>query len=147
MTSLVVDELITELSQDVNILQKMSVGSIKWHFYVHNMPAGSFFFEIRRGGDLYATFNFNSSLLRSSFGGTSNYFRVFYPFSNQAPIYLYPGQYTFKITCTGYTYSASSFLGVCKDWDQYFGQELGSNPEFTEHPYSFRIIERRLREL
>lgn len=146
MTTLVVDELISSFEQPVVIKKTIKALSIKFHFYVHNMPSGSFKFEIWKGLNLYAEFPFSCNDLRSSFGGSSQYFRVFYPFGVGSNITLYEGEYTFKITSTGYTYSASSFLSLCKDWQGVFGEISDENAEFTDYPYSFRIIERKQRE-
>lgn len=147
MTTLVIDELITELTQDVNIKKDIKIGSIKFQFYVHNMPTGTFKLEILKDSVLYAEFPFTSNDLRNSFGATSNYFRVFYPFGYQENLTLYQGLYSFKISSIGYTYSATSFLGICKDWQTYFGQPLATSVEFTEYPFSYRILERKPREL
>lgn len=146
MTTLVVDELISSFEQPIYIQRSIKALSIKFHFYVHNMPVGNFKFEIWKDGELFAEFPFTSLDLRNSFGGSSQYFRVFYPFGVGSNISLKEGSYVFKITSIGYVYSASSFLALCKDWQGYFGGISDENAEFTEYPYSFRIIERKSRE-
>lgn len=147
MTSLLIDELITTLTQGVNVKSTIKVASIKPEFYVHNMPSGTFNFAIWKNGDLYASEYFSSNDLRNSFGGSSNYFRVFFPFFFEKNLMLTKGYYEFKVTSLGYTFSTSSFLAICKDWQDYFGQQLPTSIEFTESPFSFRIIERKTREL
>ena len=147
MTTLVVDELLSQFEQPIYFKQKILVTSIKLHLYVHNMPLGNFVFSIEKEGNPYASFNFTSSSLRSSFGGTENFFHVFMPFTFGGGAVFDRGEYLFRITQTGYIYSASSFLGWCKDFGGYFGDISDPDAEFTEYPYSFRIIQRKPREL
>lgn len=146
MTTLVVDELLTSFEQPIRIKQKIMIASIKAHLYVHNMPSGNFVFSIEKEGNHYAAFNFTCADLRSSFGGSENFFHVFMPFTFAGGTVFDRGDYTFKITQTGYIYSASAFLGWCKDFGGYFGDISDPEAEFTEYPYSFRIIQRKPRE-
>ena len=146
MTTLVVDELVSQLVQPIYIKKKIKALAVKLHLYVHNMPTGSFKFQILKEGDLYAEFPFSCDDLKSSFGGTTSYFRVFFPFAVGSKINFEEGNYTLKITSTGYTYSQTSFLGWCKDWQGYFGDVTIVPESYLEFPYSFRIIELRPRE-
>lgn len=147
MSTLVVDELISDLTQPVILKQKMMVGSIKLRLYVHNMPSGNFTFTIFKEASVYASFNFTCSSLRSSFSGSKDFFHVTMPFTFAGAAVFDRGEYVFKITHSGYSYSASSFIGWCKDFGGVFGGISDPEAEFTDYPYSFRIIERRLREL
>ena len=52
MSTLVIDELITELEQSIIIRKKINVGSIRTHFYLHNAPSGVFNFEIHKDNNL-----------------------------------------------------------------------------------------------
>jgi hypothetical protein len=147
VTTLVIDELLTSFSQPIRFKKRMVVASIKLHLYLHNLPAGNFSLIVEKEGNNYATFNFTSNSLRSSFGGTKNYFHIFAPFVFSSPAIFDRGDYVFRLTQTGYNYSTTSFLGWCKDFGGVFGGISDPNAEFTDYPYSFRIIERKPREL
>jgi hypothetical protein len=146
VTTLVIDELITELDQPVKIEKKIIAESIRLHLYFHNLPSGSFNFEIHKESGLYRSFPFNSSQVRSLFDGTKDFFHVYLSFGIGEKLILDRGNYHFKITQSGYDFSPSSFVGWCKDFQGYFGRISDENAEFTEYPYAFRIIERRPRE-
>lgn len=147
MSTLVADELITELVQPIEFNQRMIVESIKLHLHVQNVPAGTFTFKVFKGLTEYASFNFTSTSLRTAFGGIEDNFHIYMPFVFTNGYPFERGSYTFKIEQSGYTYSASSFLAWCKDYGGIFGSIDDPNAEFTDYPYSFRIIERRRREL
>jgi hypothetical protein len=146
MTTLIIDEFINEFIQTIRFDKRIKIGSIKARFYVHNMPSGVFTFQILKQNTLIIEESFTCSDLRDSFNGTENFFHVNFPLFLNKNLVLDRGNYEFKIISDGYTFSQNSFFSWTKDFQGVFGGFNDENVEFTEYPYSFRIIEIRQRE-
>lgn len=146
MSTLLVDELITELVQPFKLLKKTHALSFRAHLYVHDMPAGVFRLRLMKGSDQIFSRTFTSETLREEFGGSESYFHIYFTFFTQRKI-LDRGEYSLILDHTDYVYDANKFIGWCKDYRGVFGSFDTSQVSFTEYPYAYRIIERRAREL
>jgi membrane-bound metal-dependent hydrolase YbcI (DUF457 family) len=145
MTTLVVHELVTELAQEftLNLARRYDVAAFYPYLYMHNAPAGTFTFSILQGVTTIFSKAFTSADIKSALSTANNYAHVFYPVIPSDPLLLNSGDYTAKITASGYTFSVSSFLG----WIQQH-EDLNNELDYTpandiENPLSMRIKETR----
>lgn len=141
MSTLLVQELLTELSQDITLAsgERYSVGGMYPYIYLHNSPSGTFTLEIIRGVTTVASKSFTSTDIKNSVPTANNYLHCFYPVIFDNNIQLEKGDYTVKISASGYTYSASSFIG----WIQQH-ENLNNNLDYTpvgdeENPLALRF--------
>lgn len=113
MTTLIVETLKTELSQEIRLenQERYTIGAIIPYLYLHNSPAGTFTLEILSGVTSVFSQSFTSADIKTAIGTSDNYAHVFYPIVPQNPVQLDAGVYTIKLTAAGYSVSGSSFLG------------------------------------
>lgn len=145
MTTLVVEDLYTDLEQNFTVETDINVLSIKVHLFSYNTPIGDFYFELLKDAALIKSEYFNNTILKNSFGGVEDYFRVMFPFFVNQNLKLTRGEYTLRIRSENYTNNGNSFLSWCSDW-QGFGRVINAG-DFTTMPLTFRIIETVQREL
>lgn len=137
MTTLLVETLINELEQVVNlkINERYSIAGIYPYIYLHNSPPGTFTFEIINSNE-EAVFSrdFTSSDIKDSLDTTDDYAHVFFPIVPGSPLQLDAGQYTLKLSGSGYSANMSSFLGWCRQFEDlnnildYEPMDDGQNP-------------------
>lgn len=113
MTTLLVQELKTELVQEftLGLSDRYNIGSFIPYLYVHNAPAGTFTFTITKDSvDIFSQ-TFTSSDIKAAEGTVNNYLHVFYPIVPDTNVFMECGDFSAKLTASGYAYSSSSFLG------------------------------------
>jgi hypothetical protein len=145
VSTLIVEELITDLEQEIKVTHGIQVATIRPWVYFHNNPAGTFYFNIYGTSGLVKSFSFNYLDVKTASGLTEAYFHSHYAIS-MTPFLLPRGTYTIKFEHSGYTYDTNSFVGWCKDVF-HFGRTYGDAENYTENPYSFTIIEYKAREI
>jgi hypothetical protein len=116
MTTLVVEELITELYQDINYTsdERAIIASIMPYLLIYNSPAGVFTFSVLNGAEVLFSKTFTSADIKASISTSNNYAHVFYPIVPTTQVELEKGTYRFKLTSSGYTFSESSYIGWIK---------------------------------
>jgi hypothetical protein len=113
MSTLLVQGLKTELSQVFNLKlsERYMIGAFSPYLYIHNAPAGTFLFEvIKNSVTIFESF-FTSDSLLDDMGTIHNHAHVFFPFMPDFPVQLSKGEFTVKLSASGYTYTDSSFIG------------------------------------
>jgi hypothetical protein len=144
MTRIAADQLITELAQGIELEKSYTLAGIRPRLYFHNIPAGTFYFRFYKDSVMIATYSFTSVSAQTSASITSPYFWVDLSIKGGLP--LSGGPYTIKLESDGYTYSPSSWIGWVKDFN-YNGNLLGNPQDFSEYPYTIKLIEYGDREL
>ena len=119
MTTLVVNELRSNLSQNITFKSsgRCHIGSILPYLYLHNSPVGTFKFQLMRYADVVYEREFTSADIKLSLNTTDNYAHVFYPVIPLQKIKIESGDYILKLSSTGYTYSKTSFIGWCQQFE------------------------------
>lgn len=149
MSTLVFDELITELNQTVIVTNQKGFKSfaLKLLFYMHSNPTGDFLLEIFDADDiLICEKQFDASYLKERLHTSDSclYGWIYFDFSHFS---LTSGSYKIKLSCIDHIYSENSFLGWCKDWESNFEQNDTLNEiEWTQWPLGLRIISLEPRE-
>jgi hypothetical protein len=144
MTTLVADQLITELVQPLSIYRDMSLVGIRAKLYFHNSPSGTFYFNFYKNGDLFKSVMFTSAWSKLQIGTLDQSFWI--DMAIQEPINLSQGDIVVKLESSGYLFTSSAWLGWCKDFNQVSGNVIGTPIDFTEHPFILRLIEYTERE-
>lgn len=108
---------------------------------MYNSPVGTFKIKLLKGLNVVFEKEFTSSDIKTALGTLNNYAIVFYPILPDNPIQIEKGNYTIKLSSTGYTYSSTSYLA----WIQQH-ENLQNNLAYTpiydsENPLAFRIKE------
>jgi hypothetical protein len=139
LTSLVMDSLETELVQDIEIYKDMSIKGIKLKLYFHQSPPGTFYLRFYKDASVIKEYSFISSNIKSQIGTLNNYFHAVVALVGD---FMLPrGNIQIKLESSGYSYSNSSFIGWCKDYDKVDERFTGTSNDFTSHPYEFKLIE------
>jgi uncharacterized protein YfaQ (DUF2300 family) len=116
VTTLVIETLVTELSQDIRLSgkERYSIGAIIPYIYMHNAPSGTFTLSLINQAVTVFSQSFTSSDIKASIQTVNNYAHVFYPVIPTNPIQLDSGIYTVRITASGYAPTSVSFLALIR---------------------------------
>lgn len=137
----VANELKDELSQEVELLlsERYTIGCISPYIYIHNAPSGTFKLSIFSGATEVFFKTFTCSDIKTAISSTNNYAHVFYPIIPDNPLQLSSGQYILKLTSSGYTYSKTSFIAWCQQFED-LNNELSYTPlNIAKNPLAFRV--------
>ena len=114
MSTLLVQKLETELAQELSykLSDRCQIGAFYPYLYMHNAPSGTFTIELLNSDDdAVMTKSFTSADIKASLSTSNNYAHVFYPIIPTNPIQIEYGNYTIKLSASGYSPSDSSYLG------------------------------------
>jgi len=146
MTTLVVDQLVDDLEQEIRFDRdkRVIIGGVYPYLLMHGSPSGNFTFELKDGSTVLLSRSFTSADIKTELNTTHNYAHIFLPVLPSAPLILKRGTYTLKLSASGYTEAFSSFIGWIKQHENLnipIGYELESGEDMIEFelPYSFRI--------
>lgn len=141
MTTLVVDELLTTLTQTVNFEydRRYHVAGIKIKLLMYNSPSGTFTLSLKDGATTLASADFTSTVIKSDLSTSDNYAHLYKALTFSLP--LKKGSYDLVLSSSGYTYSSSSFLGWVKSYENVFNEEVDSTQPFNNKPFDFLIYE------
>ena len=144
MSTLLVQRLETELAQTLsyNMSGRCQVGGFYPYLYMHNAPSGTFTFELLNGDDdVIMTKVFTSADIKTSLSTSNNYAHVFYPIIPTNPIQIEYGNYTIKLSASGYSSSDSSYLGWVQQHEN-IQNIMDYTPAFdTQNSLAIRIKE------
>lgn len=117
MSTLLVQTLYTELIQEVTIdsEERIHIGCISPYIYFHNC-SGVFTFELIKDSAPLMSVNFTLEDVKTAINTTSNYIHSFLPIIPLNPLKIEKGAYTLRLSASGYSPSAVSFIG----WVQQF---------------------------
>jgi hypothetical protein len=145
MTTLVSDQLVTSLSQSITVYRDQVLAGMKARLYFHNSPIGVFYFNIYKNGDVVDSISFDSVYCKDQIGTSDDYFWI--DLAIKRTIGISKGDIVLKLESSGYTFNTNSWIGWCKDFKNPTGEVIGSPIDFTEHPYMFKLVEYKEREL
>lgn len=111
--TLVVNELITPISQELVPTRAVNVYALRPHLYKHGSPAGSLTMTICDQSDnVLAT----SETIDIADLDAATYFHGYIRFLISCNL-LEGVYYKFKLNSTGYSFSESAYVGWCSDYD------------------------------
>lgn len=128
MTTLVVNPIGASLEQEFtyNLNDRCHIGAFYPYIVMIGSPLGTFTCELTKGGVEIFSKTFTSALIKLSLSTTDNYAHAFYPIIPDAPIQIEKGTYKLKISTSGYTETATSYLG----WAQQF-EDIQNEMSYT----------------
>lgn len=135
MKTLVVDELITTLEQDLIVTSKLVVERVLPHLYIQGTPSGTIQLRIMSGATVASTATLDLTSTISAAEKTLANYHGYVSFQFAKPPILKPGTYTLELTTQTYAYDAGAFVG----WVM-----LPSNTDQVSrlsYPHDFRIVE------
>lgn len=147
MTQLVVNELITTLTQSVtfNHYRIHQVAGIKIKLLMFNAPAGTFTLSLKSGVTTLASSSFTSADIKTDLSTSDNYAWLYKALNIEIP--LSPGAYDLELSASGYTPISSSFLGWVRSRENIFIEQSGTPDDFTQNPFDVLIYERMREDL
>lgn len=143
MSYLVVDELQTTLTQQINLKYDRiyHLAGIKINILMYNAPSGTFTLSVKNaGGTTLASADFTSADIKSDLSTSDNYAYLYKALNIELP--LKKGSYDLVLSSSGYTYSSSSFIGWIKDYENIFNATETAPANFTENPFDVLIYEK-----
>ena len=113
MTTLLVDKLGTSLEQNITVTgnDRVHIAAFSPYLYVYNSPSGTFTFQLIKSSVVIFSQSFTVADIKTSLGTANNYVHVFYPIVPTVLVQMLEGNYTVKITSSGYTATEASYLG------------------------------------
>lgn len=110
---LVVHELKSTITQEINSENTCNVVALRLHLYKHNSPAGSVYLEVQDAlSNVVAT---SESILISSISA-SPFFHGKVRFNTVGQLKKNT-QYSIILKSTGYTFDEAAYIGWCADFD------------------------------
>lgn len=145
MTTLVVDELKTTISQTFTLQynRRYNIGGVRPLLLMYNAPSGTFTMKIKSGANTLASKSFTSADIKSDLITSDNYAWLWKGLLFDTPIPLKAGSYSLELSSSGYSYSASSFIGWVKEHENIFTTISGTPISDLDNPYSFQLFEHR----
>jgi len=108
MTKIVVEELISTLTQDFTNNHRRTIKAVRLWLYKHLQPSGNFYVTITQESQDIST---TESITSASF--TGDYSHGFVTLNFADPIVLLSGDFTITLS-TDYTFSESAYIGWIK---------------------------------
>lgn len=143
MTTLVVEELKTTLSQTMTVdhEKRITIAGIRPYVYMHNNPAGTFTFKIKDGGVEIASQDFTSAEIKADLSTSDNYAHLFKRILFDNPIQLTKKEYELEISSSGYSFTESGYIGWIREHEHQFNRTAGTPISDIEKPMSFQLFE------
>jgi len=141
MTTLVCDELITTLSQTINLSYDRiyHFAGLKIKLLMFNAPSGTFTLSIKKSGDTLASADFTSADIKADLTTSNDYAYLYKALNFSLP--LKKGSYELVLSSASYTYSDTSFMGWIKSYINVFNEEVDSTVSYADKPFDFLIYE------
>lgn len=141
MSTLLVQPLVSELSQVYEFTEdkRQEIGAIIPYLYVHNAPSGTFTLSLIKNAETVFSKTFTSQDVLDSIETLNDYARVFFPIVPLVHIQLERGEFTIKLSSSGYTHTPSSFLGWIQQHED-LNNELSYTPSGDDqNPLALRL--------
>ena len=148
MTTLVVEELKTTLSQNftINGERRYQLVAVRPKIYMHNAPNGTFSLSIKSGSTTLASKSFTSAEIKSDLSTSDNYAWIWKNLAFDFTVPLEKGDYSLELSSSGYSFSSSSYIGWVKDHESVFNTISGNPTSSLDNPFTFQLFEYRTRE-
>lgn len=145
MTTLVVDELKTTLTQTINLnkVRRYNIAAVRPLIYMENAPSGTFTLSIKSGATTLASKSFTSADIKADLGTSDNFAYLWKNVTFDIPVKLNNGAYTLELSSSGYSYSSSSYIGWIKEFENIFNEINGTPQDYSENPFSYQLFEYR----
>jgi len=145
MSYIVVDELVTTLTQTVtlNYDRIYHVAGLKIKLLMYNSPSGTFTLSVKQGATTLASKSFTSADIKTDLSTTDDYAYLYKALDFSLP--LKKGNYDLVLSSSGYTFSVSSFIGWIKSHENIFIEKTTEPSSFIDNPLDVLIYE-KLRE-
>jgi len=147
MTTLVCDELITTLSQTINLSYDRiyHFAGLKIKLLMFNAPSGTFTLSIKKSGDTLASADFTSADIKADLTTSNDYAYLYKALNFSLP--LKKGSYELVLSSASYTYSDTSFMGWLKSYISVFNEEVDASVRYVDKPFDFLIYENAREDL
>ena len=144
MTTLVVEELKTTLTQDItiNLNRRYTIEGIKVYLMMYNAPSGTFTLSIKQSGSVIASKSFTSADIKTDLSTSDNYAHLWKALVFTNPLILSRGAYTLELSQSGYSFLETSYLSWVRPHENIFNDNE-STGYFTSNPLAFRLIEKK----
>ena len=146
MTTLVVEELRTTLTQEVTLSlpRRYHVDTIRLHLYFHNSPSGTFSFSILDQSDnVIASKSFTSAQFYSAIPTANIYAHAYFSVQLDNKVHLPSTVYKLRLSASGYTFLNTSYVGWVRDHED-LKVPLGFIPDSDLfNPLSYEIWVRK----
>jgi len=135
---LLVEKLESTLTQSFTITgERKNVAAICPYIYMHGAPSGTFTLTVKQGSTTMTSGTFTSAAIKTALGTANNYAHVFYPIEVIAQFDA--GEYDFILSASGYTATASSFIGWIRQHEN-LNNETDYTPDSdSDNPYAVRM--------
>lgn len=147
MTTLVCDELIGTLTQEINFnnYRTYHIEGIKIKLLMYNAPSGTFTLSIKDGATTLVSAEFTSADIKTDLETSDNYCWLYKALNIAAP--LKAGSYNLVLSSSGYTYSENSFIGWIKSHENIFNDRSIPAVYYTSNPFDVLIYENTREDL
>lgn len=140
MSTLIVHELETSLTQTITVTAKKLVKSIRPHIYKANSPAGSLTLSIESGGTEVATVTQTIAFIEANVASNNTYFHGFVKFEFDNQVLLPSGDYDLILTGSGgYTFDTNTYIGWCADFEDRLNADTSTPSGITQYPFAFEM--------
>lgn len=141
MTTLVIEELVTTLSQEFTINSEKGIllKSIRPYLYVHNNPVGTFTVKLKQGITELFSKNFQSSDLYNALSTSNAYAHLFFNIEFDYPIHLIENTYKIELSSSGYSFSEASYIAWIKEHENLKVPLSYSPLDDLNNPMSFEL--------
>lgn len=137
---IVVEELITTLTQEIEVTTKIQTIAIRPRIYVHNDPTGTFTFSIINNSTTIGSKSLTLAQIISGAGwAAGQYHHGFLKFEFDYPIILHPGTYNIQLSASGYAYAGASYLGWIRDHEDLLVEYTGTILTDLQKPLSLEM--------
>ena len=141
MSTVMYQPLTTELSEIIRIENygRHHIASICPYIFINGNPSGQFKFQILEQSTTIFEHIFTAQDVLNVMGTLNNYAHVFFPIVPENPLYLKNGNYTLKLSATGYSFSTNSHIGWCQQFENVQNEMDYIPTNDVENPLAFRI--------
>lgn len=118
MTTLVVEELVTTLTQELTLSfrPRAHISHVRPYLYVHNTPAGTFTLSIRDSlSNVLSSGTFTAQDIYDGLATTNDYAHAYFRVTFASVVPAPPGNYSLHLSSSGYTFSESAYLGWVRE--------------------------------
>jgi len=118
MSTLIVQELNTTLTQTIFVEQRIRIDSLRPKVYLHNDPAGTFTFSVKEGSTILGSASLDIATIKTNAVFANNQYHYgFIRWQFADNLVLNRGTYTIELTSSGYTFSPSSYFGWIREYE------------------------------
>lgn len=140
MSSIILDELRTSLTQDFSLLKRTQVTAIRPNLYLHNDPSGTFTLAIKNGSDTIASSTLTMAEIITNAGfSAGQYHWGIFRFDFDEITLNKSVTYTLELS-TSAAFDESSYLGWIKEYTNNKNTLTDSVENDFERDYSFELI-------